>query len=69
MFSQNQLHYHFRTVEAIFAKMDGLVDQLPEDTFAEGYFAARRVVDAVQRRKLWRGLPAADRNQDSSRNG
>jgi hypothetical protein len=38
-------------VEAIFAKMDGLVEQFPDDTFIEGYFAARSVVDAGHRRK------------------
>jgi hypothetical protein len=45
------LRDRFNEVEAIFAKMDGLVEQFPDDTFIDGYLAARSVVDAGHRRK------------------
>ena len=45
------LRDRFNEVEAIFAKMDGLVAQFPDDTFIDGYLAARSVVDAGHRRK------------------
>jgi hypothetical protein len=49
----------FNAVEAIFARMDSLVEQFPDEDFIEGYFAARSVVDAGRRRKKTAPAPAA----------
>jgi len=46
-----QMRDRFNAVEAIFASMDGLVEQFRDESFVEGYFAARSVVDAGHRRK------------------
>ncbi len=45
------LRDRFSAVEAIFQKMDGLVEQFGDGGFIEGYFAARSVVEAGRPQK------------------
>ncbi|HBJ84008.1 MAG TPA: hypothetical protein DDZ88_09100 [Verrucomicrobiales bacterium] len=40
-----QLRERFNTVEAVFASLDGLVEQFPDKTFVAAYHAARIVRD------------------------